>query len=239
LPAERLGVGLGEGQQGAEPDAQALVEFAQRDERAVQVDRGVVARGAQQHDHALAFAERIDAEQMRPLRLKGERGEQPLDLALRRLVAEDRQGERRFGDENVAGHELEGGAGRVGGALVVARDDDALALPFEHHLGGAEDVAGRHQAQGDAVDVARLAVGQRVEAAARLVAVAGAHDLERVGRGEHGGVVGPGVVGVAMGDHRAVDGALRIDVELARGAVEALGRRVQPGRWMAGARHGP
>ena len=48
----------------AEIDAVLLVELAQRGERAVQPDALVVARGAQQPDHPLALAQRIDAHQV-------------------------------------------------------------------------------------------------------------------------------------------------------------------------------
>jgi hypothetical protein len=41
---------------------------------------------------------------------------------------------------------LEGGAGRIRPALVVAGDDDALAAMLQHDLSGAEHVAGRHEA---------------------------------------------------------------------------------------------
>jgi hypothetical protein len=53
-----------------------------------------------------------------------------------------------FGDEDVARHRLEGGAGRVRPALVIAGDDHPLAAMFHHDLGGAEHVPG-----GDEADV--------------------------------------------------------------------------------------
>ena len=57
---------------------------------------------------------------MRALRLGGERGEQLLRLALGFLVTEDRQRKGRLGDEHVARHKLEGHAGRIAGAFIVA-----------------------------------------------------------------------------------------------------------------------
>ena len=80
-------------------------------------------------------------------------------------MAEHRQGEGGLGDEQIAGHELEGRAGRVGAALIVAGDDDAAALPFDHHLRAAEHMAGGHEPHGDVADLERLAIGERLAAA--------------------------------------------------------------------------
>ena len=82
----------------------------------------------------------------------GERGEQPGDLGPRRRVAEDRQAEGRLGDEDVAGHRLEAGAGRVGGALVVAGRDDAQAAALDRDLRRAEHVAGGVERDRDAAE---------------------------------------------------------------------------------------
>ena len=68
-------------------------------------------------------------------------------------MAEDRQAEGRLGDEDVAAHRLEGRAGRVGAALVVARGDDAQALGLEGDLRRAEHVPGRMEGRGDAAKV--------------------------------------------------------------------------------------
>ena len=67
-------------------------------------------------------------------------------------MAEHRQAEGRLGDEDIAGHRLERRAGRVGAALVVARDDDAQAACLHHDLRGAEHMAGRMEGDGDAAD---------------------------------------------------------------------------------------
>ena len=83
---------------------------------------------------------------MRALRLAGHGAEQAADLCLCRFVTEHRQRERRLGDEDVARNDLERRAGRIGCALVVAGDDGALAVPIEHDLRRAEDVAGGGQA---------------------------------------------------------------------------------------------
>ena len=45
---------------------------------------------------------------------------------------------------------------------------------------------------------------------------------------KHGAVAGAGMIAVAMSDHRAVDGQMRIDVELARLAIEPAPGRIEP-----------
>jgi hypothetical protein len=128
--------------QRAEIDALfALVEVAELRQRAVDVDRLVVARLAQQPDHALRLAERIGADHV------GALGELRTEASSarprpRRRVAEDRQAEGRLGDEDVAGDRLEGQAGGVGLALVVARDDDRVPRA-RRDLRRAEHMAGR------------------------------------------------------------------------------------------------
>ena len=63
---------------------------------------------------------------MRTLRKQFDGREQLVHLAGGIAMAEHRQSKRRLSDEDVAGHELERRAGRVGAALVIARNDDAL-----------------------------------------------------------------------------------------------------------------
>ena len=108
----------------------------------MKIDRRIIARLPGQHDHALAFAETIDAEQMGALGIGRKRSDQPQGFLLRRLVPEHRQAECRLGDEEIAWDEFERPAGRIGTALVVARHDHARALPVEHHLAGAENMPG-------------------------------------------------------------------------------------------------
>ncbi len=71
---------------------------------------------------------------------------------LGRRMAENRKTEGRLGDEDIAFHRLEGGAGGITLALVVAADHGPAALPFQHDLRRAEHMAGRHQGQRDAAD---------------------------------------------------------------------------------------
>ena len=78
----------------AEVDAVLLVERAQRRQRAVQPDALVVAGGAQELDHALALAQRVDAHQMSALGKGLERAQQLADLAGVGGMMEHRQARR-------------------------------------------------------------------------------------------------------------------------------------------------
>ena len=119
---------------GGSLDPLPLIEGTELLEGAMQVDRRVEAGLAENDDHPLAFAEPIGAEEMGAVGIGGDRGDEALRLAGGVLVAEDRQAEGRLGDEEIAAPELEGRAGRVGGALVVAGDDRAGALPGQLNL---------------------------------------------------------------------------------------------------------
>ncbi len=80
---------------------------------------------------------------------------------------------------------------------------------------------GRHQTHGDAADPARLAVGERLHPAARALAVAPAHDRQRLRRRQHRAVAGPRVVAVAVRDDGAAHPTAGIDEEIARLAIQA------------------
>ena len=69
----------------------------------------------------------------------------------------------------------------------------------------------------------RRAEGGRLGAAGEAVAEADRHDVEGLAGGEDGAVAGGGVVGMGVGDERPGDRPHRVDVEVARRAVEALG----------------
>ena len=192
-------------------------------ERAVQPDRPVVAGGAQQRDQPLGLAEAVGADEMRALGKRRERGEQPADLARVGLVAEHRQPEGGLGDEEVAAHELEGRRGRIGAALVVAGDHGAAAPMLDHHLGAAEDVAGRHQPHRHAAHADRLAVAQLLEAAGRLRPEPRPHDGDGLRRRQHRAVAGPRMIGMAVGDDGALDRAASGRCESRR--ARSTGRR--------------
>ena len=192
----------------------------------------LVARLPQQRDQPLALAQPIDADLMRALRKVAERGEELRHLLRVGLMAVDGKAEGGLGHEEVAGHEFEGIAGRVAVALVVAGDHGALALIFDHHLGGAEDVARRYEAEGHVPD---LSAPRHRPAPERGRMTAGpeaqAHDGERIRRGQHRAMAGPRMVRMAVGDDGARHRGMRIDEEVARHAIEALPVR-------AGARSG-
>ncbi len=66
-----------------------------------------------------------------------------------------------------------------------------------------------------------FAVANSLRAAGKIVAIAQPHHVERFLRGEYGAMAGPGVVGMAVRDHRPLDRPHRVDMEAARLAAEA------------------
>src|ERR1700722_9058444 len=60
-----------------------------------------------------------------------------------------------------------------------------------------------------------------------MVAIAQPHHVERLLGGEYRAMAGSGVVGMAMGDHGALDRPHRIDVEVTRLAAQPGGNRHQ------------
>src|SRR4051812_37169217 len=78
-------------------------------------------------------------------------------------------------------------------------------------------------------DGQRLAEYRRLTAPGEVVAVARRHDLERLVGGQDGAMTGASVITMAVGDQRARHGRGRIDVEIARGAIEALRRWAKQG----------
>ena len=71
-------------------DTKRVIEFRQPRQRAMYVDRLVVAGGAQQGHHSLGFAERINADKMRPVRVSGDGCQQFRDFTPVVRVTEDR-----------------------------------------------------------------------------------------------------------------------------------------------------
>jgi len=78
----------------------------------------------------------------------------------------------------------------------------------------------------DFADAHGLAIGDRP---ARLLAVAGVHDLERFGRCPHLSMAAAGVVAMAVGDQRLRLGFGRIDPGVRGAYVNAFGMRLDPG----------
>jgi hypothetical protein len=144
-------------------------------------------------------------------------------------MMEHRQGECRLGDEDVAGHRLEGRAGRVGPALEIARHDDALAFVCKHCLRRSQDVAGRREAHIDLADPYAFAIFQRLLVGIGHILEACAHDRQRFGSGQCRTMAGPRMVAMAVRDHGARHGDGRIDIEIAGLAIEAARRRIEPG----------
>ena len=80
-----------------------------------------------------------------------------------------------------------------------------------------------------------LAIGDGLRAAGEVVAIAQPHHVERLLGGQHRAMAGPGVVGMAVGDHGALDRPHRIDMEAARLAAQAgrlTGVRMSCGRML-------
>src|SRR4029078_13073967 len=138
--------------------AERLVKRATLGQRAVQIDRPLVACFAQQRDYPLALAEAVGADHMSAFGKLPVRPQQLRHLLARVAMLEHRQREGGLGDEEVARDELEGGAGEVGAALVVARYDDARALPLDQHLRAAEHMSGGEQRYGHVADADLLAI---------------------------------------------------------------------------------
>ena len=101
-----------------------FIQRVQLCQRAMHVNRPVVTRLAQQTDKPLRLAERIGADQMRALGKLRDRFQKLCDLARVIGMAEHRQAECRFGYEYVAWNGLEGWAGRIAAALVIAGYND-------------------------------------------------------------------------------------------------------------------
>ena len=104
---------------------------------------------------------------MRALGKQRDRSQQLSDLVGRVAVAEHRQAEGGLGDEDVAGHQLERRAGRVGRVLVVAGGDDAGALAGNRDLRRAQHMAGGMKLDGDVAEPQLLAIGDGLRACRR------------------------------------------------------------------------
>ncbi len=146
--------------------------------------------------------------------------------------AVDRQAEGRFRDEDVAALRLERRRDAVVLELVVAGGDPDLAAMGHADLRRAEHVSRRMERNLDAVTGQRLAVSDRLD---RDVAEPPAQERRTVAMANVEVRAGTGMVAVRMGDQRPADRAPRIDVKVARGAIEAaIGRddevHMGPGR---------
>ena len=174
---------------------------------------------------------------MRALGEQSHRVEQLLDFRARVGVAEDRQPKGRLGDEHVARHAFERGAGRVGAALVIARDHHPAAARLDDDLGRAEHVPGRHEAHRRVAEAHGLAQPGRLRRAGEIGAVAHRHDGERLGGRHDGAVAGAGMVGMTVRDEGARHRPQRVEMEIAERAIQPLRRLGEDVR--AGEGHAP
>ena len=139
-------------------------------------------------------------------------------------VPEHRQRECRLGDEDVAAHQFERRAGRIGNVFVVAGGDDAKPVRLDRDLRGAKHVAGRMERHGDAAEIDALAIARRLGGAGETVAVAQPHQIERLRRRQHRAMAGARMVGMGVRDQRPLDRPGRVDMKSADLAAHA-GRR--------------
>src|SRR3546814_2341615 len=115
-------------------EAKLLRETAHPLQRAVQPCRLPIAGAAQFSDQPLRLSKRIGAHQDTAIRIGLARSDQLADLLLDRGMTEYGESKSCFRDEDVAGCRDEWKAGRIGPALVVARDDHPFACIFEQYL---------------------------------------------------------------------------------------------------------
>ena len=80
---------------------------------------------------------------------------------------------------------------------------------------------------GDVAEFDLFAIADRLGATGKIVAVTQPHHVERLLRGQHRAMAGPGVVGMAVGNHGALHRPYRIDMEAAGLAAQAGGDRHQ------------
>ena len=109
----------------------------------------------------------------------------------------------------------------------------------QHRLRAAQNVPSGNQPDDDLADLHRLAIGQRLDRAGRILPVAFLQDSQgRRGR-QDATVPSPRVVAVAMRQHGLVDRPVRIDVKAPRFAPEARRANLEPGlRTQRMTRHG-
>src|SRR5216683_1638192 len=160
---------------------------------------------------------------MRPLRKQRHRGQQFLDFVRRMAVTEHRKAEGGLGDEDIARNQFERRAGGVGRVLVVAGGDDAGVLAGDRDLRRAQYMACGVKFDGDVAESYRFAIGDGLRSAGEIIAVAQPHHVEGLLRGQHRAMARPGMVGMAVGDHGALDRPYRIDVEAPRFAAQSGG----------------
>jgi hypothetical protein len=171
-------------------------------------------------EHALGLAERIGEEQARaafPSVLAPPGVDRGDDFPLR-TPAVDRQAEGRFGDERIAAQRREGRRNAVALKLIVARGDPDLPMIGDADLRRAQHMARRMERDLDPVAREPLAIGDRFDCD---VAEALPQDRGRVPLTDVDVRPEPRMIAMRVRDERPRNGAPRIDVEIAGGAIEA------------------
>src|ERR1700727_399547 len=135
-------------------------------------------------------------------------------------MTEHRQTKCRLRNERVTAQHFEWRAGRIGAALVVARDNDAAAVRLDQDLCRAKHVAGGVKADQRIADTRLLAVDRDLARRGEVVAVAQRHQAKRLPRRHDNAMPWACVIGVAVRDQRARTGPRGIDVELAQWAIK-------------------
>ena len=135
------------------------------------------------------------------------------------LPAEHGETEGGLGEEHVGADRLEGGAGRIRRALVVAAHDPDLAVRLDAELRRPEHVPRGMERELDLAHGAPFAVLPGLDGRAGQ-AVPGDRETGRGAEIRRAALAG--MVGVGVGEHRARDRRPRVDVESAPGAVQPL-----------------
>ena len=127
--------------------------------------------------------------------------------------------ESGFADEHIAFEGLEGRTGWIGLPFVVAGDDPDFPVMLQPHLRRAQDMAGRMQGDADAAQRERRAVLHRDDIAGVVQALA--RDSHPWRRHQHAGTAFAQMIAMGMRDHGGLHGFDRIDVEIARRAIQS------------------
>ena len=209
----------------AEVDSLFHVVAAQFFLCAMQKDRRVMSRFADQPYHPLRLAEGVGADDMAAIGMCLDRGQQPCDFHHRVRVLKDRQAEGRLSHEKIAWHQLERLGGAVRAGLVVTGDDGASPVIFDQHLSAAKDVACRIQRDSGITDHQSFTKVERLKAAGAVCPVAMLHDVDGLWCCQHMCMARARMVGMPMGNNCPVNRPHRVDIGVDRLYIELM---VQP-----------
>src|SRR5579884_1961208 len=178
-------------------------------------------------DDSLSLSEGIGADEDASTRFRVEPVKKSIDFCSGCGVAKDRQSERGLGYENVARNGHKWRAGRVWTPLVVAGNDDFLALVLEHDLGGTENMPCRYEAYLHVADADRFTIVDSLPA--RLGSIPAIDDGKCFLGCENCRVIAAGVVAVPMSDHCSMLWFGRINPCIGRTHVNSFRVRFDPG----------